>query len=114
MAIPWVLISVVGIALVIAGLAIYMYKTGKGKIKPWTYDKWLESGAIFLIIAYIGSKFGRDIEVLGMLGIIYAAIGLIGKHVLKGNEFSNKQRNYLTIGLLITVLLGFAVLFLIK
>jgi hypothetical protein len=113
MAIPWILISTIGIALVLAGLAIYMYK-GKYKLRPWTYDNWLEAGVIFLLIAYVMCRFGRDSEVIGMLGIIYATIGLIGKHILKGNEFSEKQRNYLTIALLVIVLLGFTVLFLIN
>ena len=111
MAMPWLMISV-GILIVLLALVAWASKNKKF-FKPWTYENWLEVGAIFLLFAYIASRFGRDIFVLGFLGVIYTAIGLIGKYLIKGKKLTAEQRKYITIGLIILVVLGFVAFFLI-
>jgi len=81
MAIPWILISV-GVLIVLLAVVALAYKK-KGVLKPWTSEQWIEAGAIFLLVTFFASRFGRDYFVLGFLGIIYLAVGFSRKYLFK-------------------------------
>ena len=91
MTLPWIAVSI-AIAIVLLAVFAFVFKKKGGKFKPWTYENWLEAGGIFLIIGYIMCRFGRDSEVLGLLGILYFTIGIFGKYITKNKKMNAKQR----------------------
>ena len=94
MQIPLVIIS---IAALIAIFGAVYYKKSTTGLKPWTYENWLEAGAIFLLLSHIMNFFERDVFILGSLGTIYVIIGLFGKYITKDKKMNKKQQKNLTI-----------------